>query len=88
MSNTESIKVRIFAFFCLAIIFSITFCRASYAMTKFKWFIKEAKIAKRFYISIFVFCLARSICFSFVTRNLVEIYDLDVRESKHEHHKD
>ena len=78
-SQSESIEVRIFAFFCLAIIFSITFCRATYAMTKFKWFIEEARIAKRFYISVFVFCLARTVCFSFVTRSLVQIYDRDAR---------
>ena len=63
----DNVPLRVLSFFCLSMLYLITFIRSLWTICKFPSFIAEAKIAKWFYVTIFVLCLVRSTCFGIVT---------------------
>lgn len=68
----DTVPLRVLSFFCLSMLYLITFVRSMWTLCKFPSFIAEAKIAKIFYVTIFVLCLVRSTCFGIVTVVFVE----------------
>ena len=67
--------MTILAFFCLSLLYFITFFSSVTVLCKFSSFIAEARIAKIFYVSLLLLCLVRGLCFGVSTVLFVDKFD-------------
>lgn len=70
----QSIPLTILSFFCLSLLYFITFCSSLSLTCKFSNFMTEARIAKIFYISLMILCMVRACCFGVSTFIFVDKY--------------
>lgn len=70
----QSIPLTILSFFCLSLLYFITFCSSLSLICKFANFMSEARIAKIFYISLMILCMVRACCFGVSTFIFVDKY--------------
>lgn len=68
MQGFDGIKLRIFAFFTLSMLFLVPMISAFLVLFRFKYFLRDGiGSARALYISIIILCFVRFICFGFVT---------------------
>lgn len=77
----NSVPLTVLSFFFLSILYFFAFLSSLFVFCKFSKFMKEARIAKHFYIAIGVACLVRSGCFGAATGIYVKTYKKNVQES-------
>ena len=81
----DNVPYKVLSFFCLSMLYLITFIRSSWICCSFSKFIHEAKIAKVFYCSIIILCLVRSMCFGIITTVFTAELDKMEQMAKHQH---
>ena len=65
------------SFFCLSLLYFITFFSSFTVICKFPQFMTEAKAAKLFYFSILLICFVRSTCFGVATIFFVDEFKIE-----------
>ena len=84
MKGFDGIKLRIFAFFTLSMLFLVPLITVMSVFCRFKYFIELGNgSAKAIYISISILCFVRFLCFGFVTDIFYDdMFKQEVRELK------
>jgi len=83
MKGFDGIKLRIFAFFTLSMLFLVPFISAFMVIFRFKYFIiKDHGSAKPLFITIMILCFVRFFFFGLVTDILYD--DMYKKEQKYE----
>ena len=90
MKGFDGIKLRVFAFFTLSMLFLVPLISVLTVFCRFKYFLEDSASIKALYIFIAVLCLVRFLCFGFLTDNLYDdmkeeqnkIYMAEIKQGK------